>query len=559
MNGKPELKVTVEGSNYLDEHHIPAKLAALLKEAAEKEPAEPLKFLAEGLLAEAAVCAGAKKRKLEASAPGPEKHPHDLVRRAEMAGRAKAAGLGARPGEADVSCRGGRAFPLARSDTALVLIDMQSDFLEPSGRVGQHYITSLDCPVRSGMEGCRRLLAAARAAGLTIAHSRSHRYGATVNDHLVGTNDEGYELHPTLRAQPGEIVVDKWTFGAFASTPLEDELRARGVERILLCGVLTNVCIFATASQAVDRFFRVCLVEDACAAFDTTWHDMAIKLISEPQMKKGHNGQIGLYFGEVASVQAVEQALAPLAKLPKAPKAEATEKPSAANGKAPLAVKALPQSCHLPLEHAALVMIDMQKDFLDPKGFGACLGNDVTPCNSIVPACEAVLAAWRKCGGMVVHTLEAHLPDLSDCPEAKRCGPRSPPAGKRIGEVLSAEMGRILVRGEPGNGLVASLQPLQGEKVLHKPGKGAFYNTDLDAHLRASGVTHLVFTGVTTEVCVQTSMREANDRGYECIVLEDCTASYFPEFKQGTLEQVRAQGGIVGWTATSADLLAALP
>jgi len=321
--GKQELKVTVEGSDYLDEHDIPAKLRALLQEAEEKRPAEPLKFLAEGLLAEAAL-ASAKKQKLEASAPGgPEKHPHDLVRRAEMSARAKALAAGPPPGEADVSCRGDRAFPVARSDTALVLIDMQSDFLEPSGRVGQHYITNLeDCPVRSGMEGCRRLLAAARAAGLTIAHSRSHRYGATVNDHLVGAGDEGYELHPTLRAQPGEIVVDKWTFGAFASTPLEDELRARGVERILLCGVLTNVCVFATASQAVDRFFRVCLVEDACAAFQPEWHDMAIKLISEPQVKKGHNGQIGLYFGEVSTVQAVEQALTPLAKLPKTSKAD---------------------------------------------------------------------------------------------------------------------------------------------------------------------------------------------------------------------------------------------
>eukprot|EP00928_Gymnodinium_smaydae_P026503 TRINITY_DN20793_c0_g1_i2.p1 TRINITY_DN20793_c0_g1~~TRINITY_DN20793_c0_g1_i2.p1 ORF type:complete len:502 (+),score=100.66 TRINITY_DN20793_c0_g1_i2:355-1860(+) len=238
-----------------------------------------------------------------------EKFPHDLERRAAMKARAVDAAKGAKLGDADIECNGDRKFPAARSDTALVLIDMQSDFLEPDGRVGQHY---QDTPVRSGMAGCQRLLAACRAAGMTIAHSRSHRYGANVRDDLVGSDDKGYELHPSLQALPGEIVVDKWTFGAFASTPLEEELRARGVERILLCGVLSNVCVFATASQAVDRFFRVCLVEDACAAFDTEWHDMAIRLISEPQIKKGHTGQIGLYFGEVTQVAKVEEAVGPM-------------------------------------------------------------------------------------------------------------------------------------------------------------------------------------------------------------------------------------------------------
>jgi nicotinamidase-related amidase len=210
-------------------------------------------------------------------------------------------------GQADVPCKGGRAFPVANSDTALVIIDMQTDFLSPQGRVGQHYQES---PIQSGLKGVERLLAACRRAGFTIAHSRSHRYGADVRDDLVGTGDEGYELYPSCKALPGEIVVDKWTFGAFASTDLEAELRSRGVTRILLCGVLTNVCVFATASQAVDRFFRVCVVEDACAAFDQEWHNMAIRLISEPQCKKGHQAQIGLYFGEVSTVSEVEKALA---------------------------------------------------------------------------------------------------------------------------------------------------------------------------------------------------------------------------------------------------------
>jgi len=476
--------------------------------------------------------------------------PHDLAKRAEMSARAKAAAAGASPGEATVATRGERSFPVARGDTALVLIDMQSDFLEPTGRIGQHYKDVKDCPIRSGMEGCKRLLAAARACGMTIAHSRSHRYGSTVRDDLIGINDTGYELHPTLAPQPGEIVVDKWTYGAFASTPLEDELRARGVERILLCGVLTNVCVFATASQAVDRFFRVCLVEDASAAFNSEWHNMAIRLLSEPQIGKGHNAQIGLYFSEVAKVGDVETALAPLAKLPR----QISMKPE---GKITLK-GAKPHPCVLPLANTAVIMIDMQKDFCDPRGFGGCLGNDVSQLSPIIPACEALFAAWRKLGGAMIHTLESHVPDLSDLPASKRDGPRTPPPGKRIGEVLSAEMGRIMVKGEPGNDLLPSLQARPGEKVIYKPGKGAFYNTDLDAHLRACGITHLIMGGVTTEVCVQTTMREANDRGYEVVLIEDCTASYFPHFKTSALEMVTAQGGIIGWSATLSELLAQL-
>jgi len=155
--------------------------------------------------------------------------------------------------------------------------------------------------------------------------------------------------------------------------------------------------------------------------------------------------------------------------------------------------------------------------------------------------------------------MESHRPDLSDCPAAKRDGPRAPPAGKRIGEVADSRMGRILVRGEPGNAIVPALSPRPGEKIIHKPGKGAFYGTDLANHLSGLGITHLVICGVTTEVCVQSTMREANDRGFECVVLEDCTASYFPAYKQATLSMIAAQGGIVGYVAESADLLPQLP
>lgn len=205
------------------------------------------------------------------------------------------------------------------------------------------------------------------------------------------------------------------------------------------------------------------------------------------------------------------------------------------------------------LATTALVLIDMQRDFVEPGGFGESLGNDVRPLQAIIPACRAVLQAWRAAGGTVVHTREAHRADLSDCPPAKRN--RGAPR-LRIGD--PGPMGRILVAGEPGNQIVPELAPAPGEIVIDKPGKGAFYATGLNGLLRERGISHLVFLGVTTEVCVQTSMREANDRGFDGLLLEDCTESYFPRFKAATLDMLRAQGAIVGWTATSAQLLQSL-
>jgi biuret amidohydrolase len=203
--------------------------------------------------------------------------------------------------------------------------------------------------------------------------------------------------------------------------------------------------------------------------------------------------------------------------------------------------------------HLALLVIDMQRDFLEPGGFGAALGNDVSKLAPAVAPVAALLAAFRKLGLTIVHTKECHRPDLADCPPAKR----SRGNGKlRIGD--PGPMGRILIDGEPGSDFVPALKPQPGEVVIAKPGKGAFYRTDLEMELLVRDVTHLLITGVTTEVCVQTTMREANDRGYECLLVEDATESYFPEFKKAAVEMIRAQGGIVGWTAASAQVLAAL-
>ena len=216
-------------------------------------------------------------------------------------------------------------------------------------------------------------------------------------------------------------------------------------------------------------------------------------------------------------------------------------------------VDAQPFTFRLDPQHIALVVIDMQRDFLEPGGFGETLGNDLAPVRAIVPTVAALLALFRRQGWPIFHTRENHAPDLSDCPPAKRL--RGQPS-LRIGD--PGPMGRILVRGEPGADITPELAPLPGETVLDTPGKGMFYATDIGERLKALGVTQLAFAGVTTEVCVQTSMREANDRGYECLLIEDATASYFPRFKQAAIEMIRAQGAIVGWTTPLQALQEAL-
>jgi nicotinamidase-related amidase len=216
-------------------------------------------------------------------------------------------------------------------------------------------------------------------------------------------------------------------------------------------------------------------------------------------------------------------------------------------------VEAQPFAYWFEPERVALVVIDMQRDFLEPGGFGETLGNDLAPVIAIVPTVAALIATFRAKGWPILHTRESHLPDLSDCPPAKRA--RGLPS-LRIGD--AGPMGRILVRGEPGASIVEACAPAPGEIVVDKPGKGMFYATPVGDILKDRGVTHLVFAGVTTEVCVQTSMREANDRGYECLLIEDATASYFPAFKAATLDMIRAQGAIVGWTTPLATFQKAI-
>jgi nicotinamidase-related amidase len=216
-------------------------------------------------------------------------------------------------------------------------------------------------------------------------------------------------------------------------------------------------------------------------------------------------------------------------------------------------VEAEPEAIGIDTERTAVVVIDMQRDFLQKGGFGEALGNDVSRLSAAVAPCAAVLEMARARRMLVVHTREGHRPDLSDAPRAKV--ERGSPS-MRIG--ARGPMGRILVRGEPGHDIVPELYPRDGEPVVDKPGKGAFYATDLHLLLQNARIENLVVCGVTTEVCVHTTVREANDRGYRCIVPADCVASYFPEFHDVALRMIKAQGGIFGWVSDSKKVLAAL-
>jgi nicotinamidase-related amidase len=215
-----------------------------------------------------------------------------------------------------------------------------------------------------------------------------------------------------------------------------------------------------------------------------------------------------------------------------------------------MTIKATPFDFPMKRNALALIVIDMQRDFAEPGGFGESLGNDVSRITKIIPTVKRLIEGFRAAGLPVIHTMECHKPDLSDLPPAKRN--RGNPS-LRIGDM--GPMGRILIAGEPGTAILPELAPIKGEVVIEKPGKGAFYATDLGAVLSLKGIEQLVFAGVTTEVCVQTSMREANDRGFECLLATDATESYFPEFKEAAIAMIHAQGAIVGWTAPTDAVL----
>jgi nicotinamidase-related amidase len=220
----------------------------------------------------------------------------------------------------------------------------------------------------------------------------------------------------------------------------------------------------------------------------------------------------------------------------------------------PIVIPALPYPFECDLSRTALVVIDMQNDFCQRGGFGEALGNDISPAEEIIPNVQSVLQGSRQLGLTIIHTREGHLPDLSDCPESKLR--RSQVNGKGIGD--EGPMGRILIRGEYGHDFVDALQPLTNEWIIDKPGKGAFYHTELEEMLHSHDIQYLILSGVTTHVCVHTTLREANDRGFECLVLEDATAAYEIADHDAAIRMVYQQGGIFGWVTDCTSLLEAL-
>ncbi len=216
-------------------------------------------------------------------------------------------------------------------------------------------------------------------------------------------------------------------------------------------------------------------------------------------------------------------------------------------------IDAIPNLVRFDRDSTALLLIDMQRDFVEAGGFGESLGNEVALLRSAIEPCQTLLKGFRSKGMPVLHTREGHRPNLADLSPEKqrRCA-----EGRKIGD--QGPMGRILVRGEPGHDLIPECAALADEIVIDKPGKGAFFATDLDLLLRSAGIKTLIIGGVTTEVCVHSTAREANDRGYQVIVAADACASYFPEFHRVALEMIAAQGGIFGAVAKSKDIVAAL-
>ena len=216
-------------------------------------------------------------------------------------------------------------------------------------------------------------------------------------------------------------------------------------------------------------------------------------------------------------------------------------------------IEADPYPLSLNTKSTALLLIDMQRDFLEPGGFGETLGNDISLLRRTIEPCQNILKAARNVGLSIIHTREGHRPDLTDAPPSKLARGN---LETRIGD--DGPMGRILIRGEIGHDIIPELTPNLNEPIIDKPGKGAFYETDLHLILQNQGIKTLIVCGVTTEVCVHTTVREATDRGYECLILEDCVGSYFPEFQRVGIEMIKAQGGIFGWVSDSSSVISAI-
>lgn len=477
-------------------------------------------------------------------------------------------------------------FPLKK--TALLVQKMQREFVEVGGfgtLLGNDVAKLADIVPKT-----EALIEAARKAGVSVLFTKeSHKADlsdvaptkskrtynrsgkkVTIGDQgplgrFLVDGEYGNEIVPQCAPIPGEKVFTAAVKGVY-NTGLHEHCMDLGITHIIMAGVTTEIGVQLVMRELNDRGFDVCLVEDCTGSYFERFKEVSCEMIVAQGGIIGWTAQLeDILFAlenqkkeeppELPSwvPPAVPLLLGPDPPYP--PPAPSAPLEADPEGKWITIKDAKPMPFTFPVNKTAAVVIDMQRDFILEGGFGSTLGNNVKLLQSIVPTVAFLLKTCREYNLPVIHTLEAHYPDLRDCPAAKllRGGL---PEGLRIGD--KGDMGHILVRHEWGNEIVDENAPIPGEKVIHKPGKGAFFGTDLHQFLLEMGITHLLFAGVTTEVCVQTSMREATDRGFECLIVEDCTESYFPHFKSMTLEILTAQGAIVGWCATARQIKEAL-
>jgi nicotinamidase-related amidase len=465
-------------------------------------------------------------------------------------------------------------FSAPRGRLGLLNIDWQRDFLEPGG-FGDSLGNNIAL-LQAALGPTAALLAAARAAGMPVFHTleahkldlsnlppskkkRCSAIGEVLEESrgkVLIEGEPGNAIVDEVAPIPGEIIINKPGKGAFWNTSFEAELQRLGVTHLLVTGVTTEVCVQTTIREANDRGYECLLVTDATESYFPEFKASTLDMIVAQGGIAGWTAFTHEIIpaleaaGSLEPVEGAQSKTLPVQAIPELPPKFIAVDPESADGITVTAAKPFPFSA--PRGRLGLLNIDWQRDFLEPGGFGDSLGNNIALLQAALGPTAALLAAARAAGMPVFHTLEAHKPDLSNLPPSKkkRCS--------AIGEVLDELRGKVLIEGEPGNAIVDEVAPIAGEIIINKPGKGAFWNTSFEAELQRLGVTHLLVTGVTTEVCVQTTIREANDRGYECLLVTDATESYFPEFKASTLDMIVAQGGIAGWTASTDEIIPAI-